>query len=70
MEYHVIIFEECPRCKQFESDHKFKNCSFTMSSLVDGRAIQEFECSRCSFTWSRIYESSKKYEKKVQLDLF
>jgi len=51
-----MIFEECQRCKQFETDHKFKHCSFTLTNLGDGKAIQEFECSRCKFKWSRKYE--------------
>ena len=58
MEYHVMAFEECPRCKQFEPDHKFKNCSFTMTRLKDGSALQEFNCSRCQFKWDKTYESS------------
>ena len=61
MEYNVMIIEECSRCKQFESDHKFKNCSFTITGLDDGKVIQEFECSRCNFKWERIYESSTNY---------
>ena len=58
MEYNVMIFEECQRCKQFEPDHSFKHCSFTMTRLGDGKALQEFECSKCKFKWERIYESS------------
>ncbi len=53
-----MIFEECQKCKQFESDHSFKHCSFTMTNLGDGKALQEFECSRCKFKWDRKYESS------------
>ena len=53
-----MILEECPRCEQFESDHKFKNCGFTMTKLDDGTVLQEFECSRCEFKWERKYESS------------
>ena len=58
MDYHVMTFEECPRCKQFESDHKFRNCGFTVSKLDDGTVLQEFECSRCEFKWERKYENS------------
>ena len=53
-----MIFEECPRCNQFEEDHKFKHCGFTMTKLDDGTTLQEFECSRCQFKWERKYESS------------
>jgi transposase-like protein len=57
MEYDVMVFEECPRCKQFESDHNFLNCGFTMTKLDDGTVKQEFECSRCGFKWERKYEN-------------
>lgn len=53
-----MIFEECQKCKQFEDDHVFKNVSFTMTNLGNGKALQEFECSRCKFKWERKYESS------------
>jgi hypothetical protein len=49
MDYDVMVFEECPRCKQFESDHKFLNCGFTMTRLNSGTVKQEFECSRFKF---------------------
>ena len=52
-----MAFEECPRCKQFESDHKFRNCGFTVSKLDDGTVLQEFECSRCKFKWEKHYEN-------------
>ncbi len=53
--------EECQRCKQFETDHKFKHCSFSVSRLENGNTLQEFECARCQFKWERIYESSTNY---------
>ena len=52
-----MAFEECPRCKQFEEKHYFKNCGFTVSRFDDGTILQEFECSRCEFKWERKYES-------------
>ena len=58
MDYHVMANEECQRCKQFEPEHSFKHCSFTVSRLENGNALQEFECSKCKFKWERIYESS------------
>ena len=57
MDYDVMVFEECPRCKQYESDHKFLNCGFTMTKLDDGTVKQEFECSRCKFKWENLYEN-------------
>ena len=57
MDYHVMLFEECPRCKQFESDYKFKQCSFSVSTLKDGTVLQEFQCTKCEFKWERKYES-------------
>ena len=61
MNYHVMANEECQRCKQFETDHKFKHCSFSVSRLENGNTLQEFECARCQFKWERIYESSTNY---------
>lgn len=52
-----MAFEECQKCKQFEEDHIFKNCGFTITKLEDGTVLQEFECSRCEFKWERKYES-------------
>tara|TARA_B100001245_G_C22669765_1_gene327854 strand:+ start:432 stop:650 length:219 start_codon:yes stop_codon:yes gene_type:complete len=48
--------EECPRCSQFEENHVFKNCGFTVNKLMD-MVVQEFECSRCEFKWIKKYES-------------
>ena len=55
MDYHVMANDECQRCKQFEPEHSFKYCSFTVTSLENGNALQEFECSKCKFKWERIY---------------
>ena len=57
MDYDVLGFEECTRCRQFEPDHFFKNCGFTVSRLDDGTVLQEFECSRCNFKWETKYEN-------------
>ena len=57
MEYDIMIFQECPRCDQFEHDHVFMNCGFSMTKLQDGTVLQEFECSRCGFKWERKYEN-------------
>ena len=57
MDYSILFFEECKRCKQFEPDHIFKHCSFCVTHKEDGTAVQEFECSRCSFKWEKIYAS-------------
>lgn len=48
--------EECPRCKQFESDYKFRHCSYTVENDEDGKVIQIFECSRCNFKWEKKYK--------------
>ena len=47
--------EECPRCMQFESNHKFKNCSFSVSKLECGSVVQKFDCTRCNFKWENKY---------------
>ena len=54
MNYDVVIFEECQKCKQFEPDFKFKNCSFDLE-YIDKEVIQTFECFKCNFTWTRKY---------------
>ena len=54
MNYDVVIFEECQKCKEHEPDFKFKNCSFDLE-YIDKEAIQTFECFKCNFTWTRKY---------------
>jgi hypothetical protein len=53
-DYNVLILEECQKCKQFEPDFKFKNCSFSLE-YIDKDVIQTFECTRCKCTWTRKY---------------
>ena len=53
----IIVFEECSRCRQFQPDHDFKHCSFSIEHQEDGTLLQEFECTRCGFKWEKIYES-------------
>ena len=50
-EYHVMIFQECPRCKKHEPDRAFTSCSFGVIQKDDGTVLQEFECSRCKHKW-------------------
>ena len=54
MNYDIVIFEECQRCKQFERNYKFKNCSFILE-YIDKEIIQIFECTKCNFNWTRKY---------------
>ena len=58
MNYDIVIFEECQKCKQFEPNYvkytNFKNCSFSIEH-IDKEVIQIFECTRCNFTWTRKY---------------
>ena len=54
MNYDIGIFEECQRCKQFERNYKFKNCSFSLE-YIDKEIIQTFECTKCNFNWTRKY---------------
>ena len=49
-----MSFEECARCRQFEPDHKHKNCSFDIERKGD-ITIQTFECTRCHFKWTKEY---------------
>ena len=52
MEYTVLFFNECTRCKQFESNYKFRNCGFDIVKK-DGITRQIFECTRCKFKWTK-----------------
>ena len=55
MNYDVVIFEECQKCKEFARNYKFKGgCSFDLE-YIDKEAIQTFECISCNFTWTRKY---------------
>ena len=58
MNYDIVIFEECQKCKQFEPDYikytNFKNCSFDLE-YIDKEIIQTFNCTKCNFNWTRKY---------------
>jgi hypothetical protein len=52
MDYTVLFFKECARCKQFEPDHKHSNCSFSI--VRTEKCVQQlFECTRCKFKWTK-----------------
>ena len=75
LDYHVMGVEECPRCKQFEDDHMFRNCGFTVVRKSKDIVLQEFKCSRCEFKWERLHEVSLDYRPAFrretrQLELF
>ena len=53
-DYDILVFEECQRCKQFERNYKFKNCSYILE-YIDKEVIQTFECTKCNFNWTRKY---------------
>ena len=50
-----MFFEECPKCKEYEEDHNFTNCGFTVDRKSDGKIVQSFECTRCKHKWERMY---------------
>ena len=58
MNYDIVIFEECQKCKQFERNYvkytSFKNCSYSLE-YIDKEVIQTFECTKCNFIWTRKY---------------
>ena len=54
MNYDVVIFEECQKCKEYEPNFKFKSCSFDLEH-IDKEVIQTFECFKCNSTWTRKY---------------
>ena len=57
--YTVLFFEECERCKQFDNKYKHKSCGFDIVK-EEGKTIQTYECSKCSFKWTKefIHENS------------
>jgi hypothetical protein len=54
-DYHVLAMKECPRCKEFEPDFAFTNCSFGVERGPEGKTIQVFECTRCKHKWEYNY---------------
>ena len=58
-DYSVLFFEECARCRQFDTNYKHRGCAFDIIK-EEGKTIQVYECSKCSFKWTKefIYESS------------
>jgi hypothetical protein len=55
VEYHVMTFQECPKCKEFEPSRTFNSCSFTVVKNTD-KTVQVFECPRCKYKWEKIYK--------------
>ena len=55
IDYNILIFQECPRCKEHEPDHAFVNCGFS-TERVDGKLVQLFECTRCKHQWEKKYK--------------
>ena len=49
-DYNVMIFQECPKCKDHEPESAFTNCSFGVER-IDGKSVQMFECGRCKYRW-------------------
>ena len=58
MNYDMVVFEECQKCKQFDPNYvkftSFRNCGFSIEH-IDKTTIQTFECTKCNFTWTRKY---------------
>ena len=55
MDYNVLALKECPRCKEYEPDFKFKNCSFDIEHR-GRKVVQIFECTRCKHKWEIEYK--------------
>ena len=60
MNYHVLVIEECPRCREYEPDHKFKNCGCVVEELENRIMRQTFKCTRCNNTWVNVWKKYKK----------
>ena len=66
MDYSIMFFDECARCRQFEPDHAHKNCSFDIER-IDGIAIQTFECTRCQFKWKKELDYADSFDNRPAL---
>ena len=66
MNYSIMFFDECARCRQFEPDHAHKNCSFDVER-IDGITIQTFECTRCHFTWKKEIDHADSFDNRPAL---
>ena len=56
IDYNIMAMQECPRCKKYEPDHAFTNCSFDVERGLDGKVVQVFECTRCQHRWEIEYK--------------
>ena len=54
MDYSIMTFDECAKCRQSKPDHEHKNVSFDVER-VGNATVQTFECTRCNFKWKKIY---------------
>jgi len=54
-DYNIMAMKECPRCKEYEPQYAFTNCSFDVEKR-DGKTVQIFECTRCHHKWEIKYE--------------
>ena len=54
MNYSIMFFDECARCKQSKPDHEHRNVSFDVERIGDA-TVQTFECTRCNFKWKKVY---------------
>lgn len=61
---HIIPFQECPRCKEYEQDHVSKNCGFKLEE-VNNKVIQTFNCCRCHHTWENVWDQYMEKENNV-----
>jgi transposase-like protein len=66
MDYSIMFFEECARCRQFEPVYKHKNCSFDVEHK-DNITIQSFECTKCHFKWIREYNHESSIDNRPTL---
>lgn len=66
MDYTVLFFNECARCKQFEPDHNHKNCSFSIDRSGEC-VLQIFECTRCKFKWTKEVNYADSFDNRPTL---
>ena len=66
MNYSIMFFDECARCKQSKPDHEHRNVSFDVER-IDSITIQTFECTRCHFTWKKEINYADSFDNRSTL---
>lgn len=66
--YHIIPFQECPKCKEYEKDFVSKNCGFSLET-IGNKVVQTFNCCRCQHTWVNVWKKYTEKEEHVRKEI-